>query len=701
MAGTMLGTAYVQIEPSAKGIKGSISNVLGGEAQAAGTSIGGKIGAFAKKAIIAAGIGTAAVKGIKAAMGEGAKLQQSYLGGLDTLYGDAAEAARAYAREAASAGISMNNYSEQAVSFGAALKNAFGGDVTKAAKAANTAILDMADNSAKMGTDITSVQMAYQGFAKQNYTMLDNLKLGYGGTKTEMERLLADAEKLSGQTYSIDNLGDVYEAIHVIQGDLGLTGVAAAEASETFSGSFAAMKASAANFMGSLALGKGVESSMSQLISSASTFFFKNFLPMLGTIAKSIPKALLTALKKGLPALVKGVISLIKNLTKSIEKFADGVTGSSVAQWASKNVPRILEAGAKLMLSLVKAIIINLPKIIAAIGKVALAILTGLGSTLWNKVKDLFVKGWNAVITVTTTFLTNVKTKITAGFNAVKTAISNAVNAIKTKISTTFTAIKTNITTIWTAIKTNISNIVTAIKTKISNTWTSIKTSVSNAVSSIKTKVSSTFSAVKANVSSVWNSIKTAITSPITSAKSTLSSIVSTIKSTVSGAFNGISSKVRAAFDAVKTAITSPLETAKSTVSGIISTIKGWFPLSIGKIFSGLKLPHFGLSWSSKDFGPLGTVSYPTGLSVSWYAKGGIVDGATILSGIGLGEAGPEAILPLNPFWKKMDEIANNVHGGNTINIYVNGSDKDPREIAEEVKRVLIRDVNSRRLAWQ
>lgn len=175
MAGTTLGTAYVQIVPSAQGIKGSISNVLDGEAQSAGTSAGLKIGSFAKKAIAGAAIGAVFVKGMKAAMDEGAKLQQSYLGGVDTLYGEAADSVRAYAREAAAAGISMNTYSEQAVSFGAALKKAYGGDVKKAAEAANTAIKDMADNSAKMGTDINSVQMAYQGFAKQNYTMLDNL----------------------------------------------------------------------------------------------------------------------------------------------------------------------------------------------------------------------------------------------------------------------------------------------------------------------------------------------------------------------------------------------------------------------------------------------------------------------------------------------------------------------------------------------
>jgi phage-related protein len=243
---------------------------------------------------------------------------------VDTLYGEAADGVRAYAREAAQAGISMNDYSEQAVSFGASLKQAFGGDVTKAAEAANTAILDMADNSAKMGTDITSVQMAYQGFAKQNYTMLDNLKLGYGGTKSEMERLLADAEKLTGVHYDINNLGDVYAAIHAIQGDLGLTGVAAAEASQTFSGSFNAMKASAQNLLGSLALGQNVGPAMTQLAQSVSTFFFGNFIPMIGTLVKSLPTAILAFLQTGLPLLVSGISNLLTSLATNITNFANG-----------------------------------------------------------------------------------------------------------------------------------------------------------------------------------------------------------------------------------------------------------------------------------------------------------------------------------------------------------------------------------------
>lgn len=165
-----LGKAYVQIVPSAKGISGSISKELGGEASSAGKSAGLNIAGAIKGAIAAAGIG----KALKSTLEASGNLQQSF-GGLETLYGAAADSAKKYAVEAAQAGISANSYAEQAVSFGAALKQAFEGDTVKAAEAANTAILDMADNSAKMGTDITSIQTAYQGFAKQNYTMLDNL----------------------------------------------------------------------------------------------------------------------------------------------------------------------------------------------------------------------------------------------------------------------------------------------------------------------------------------------------------------------------------------------------------------------------------------------------------------------------------------------------------------------------------------------
>lgn len=290
---TKLADAYIQIIPSAQGIKGSIASELNGEANSAGASAGASIASKIKGAIAAAGIGAAIASTVKSALDEGGKLQQSF-GGLDTLYGDAAEAAKEYAYMAAQAGISANDYAEQAVSFGAGLKQAFGGDSQKAVEAANTAIMDMADNAAKMGTPIENIQNAYQGFAKSNYTMLDNLKLGYGGTKTEMERLLADAEKFSGVKYDINNLGDVYDAIHVVQSELGLAGVAAEEAQGTLTGSFASMKAAASNLLADMALGESVGPDLVALANNTKNFLFGNFLPMVGNVFKSVPQLVKT-----------------------------------------------------------------------------------------------------------------------------------------------------------------------------------------------------------------------------------------------------------------------------------------------------------------------------------------------------------------------------------------------------------------------
>ena len=338
-AGT-IAQAYVQILPSAEGIKGSLTQVLGGEAESAGTSTGSALAGKIKAAIAAAGIGAAVTKGLKEAISAGADLQQSYMGGVDTLYKEAADSVRSYADEAAKAGISANDYSEQAVSFGASLKQAFGGDAVKAAEAANTAIMDMADNSAKMGSDVGSIQYAYQGFAKQNYTMLDNLKLGYGGTKTEMERLLSDAEKLHTQTtgeathYDISNLGDVYAAIHDVQQNLGLTGVAADEASTTFSGSLGAMKASAENFAGALTLGQNVQPALEQLLSSAETFFTGNMLPMLGTIGESLVQSAPVIVDKVGQLLQMGGQKIVEYAPQAIayggqliDQFISGMTG--------------------------------------------------------------------------------------------------------------------------------------------------------------------------------------------------------------------------------------------------------------------------------------------------------------------------------------------------------------------------------------
>lgn len=394
---TELGKAYVQIIPSAKGISGSISSALSGESTSAGKSAGLNIAGAIKGVIAAAGIGAA----LKSALEAGGDLQQSF-GGLDTLYGDAAKAAKDYAVEAAKAGISANDYAEQAVSFGASLKQAFGGDTVKAAEAANTAIMDMADNSAKMGTDITAVQTAYQGFAKQNYTMLDNLKLGYGGTKTEMERLLKDAQKLSGVKYDINNLGDVYSAIHVIQKDLGLTGVAAQEASETFTGSLGAMKAAGQNLLANLTLGEDIGPSLKVLGDSVNSFLFNNLFPMIGNAFKALPN------------LLSGVGDMLIDM---LDKIAE-------------NAGEMARVGVDIIVALVKALIAAAPHLIEAAVNLALELGKALLDTDWLGIaSDLISALKDALSTMANSLLGNSGMEVLGSFlDGITASLPNVLN---------------------------------------------------------------------------------------------------------------------------------------------------------------------------------------------------------------------------------------------------------------------------------
>lgn len=287
---TELGQAYVQIMPSAKGIGKSTNGVLNSELSGVGDSAGEGIGKNLvkgiKKMIAAAGIG----KVLKDTLMEGANLEQS-LGGVEAIFGDAADKVKANARAAfQTAGVSANEYMEGVTSFAASLLNSTGGNAQLAADVADKAFRDMSDNANRFGTDMASIQNAYQGFAKQNYTMLDNLKLGYGGTKQEMERLLKDAQEISGVEYNIDNLADVYTAIGVIQDKLNVTGTTAKEAATTFTGSFNMMKAAAHNLMGSIALGEEIGPALQALTNSIGTFG-KNAVRLLWNIIQNIPSA--------------------------------------------------------------------------------------------------------------------------------------------------------------------------------------------------------------------------------------------------------------------------------------------------------------------------------------------------------------------------------------------------------------------------
>ena len=311
---TELGQAYVQIMPSAKGISGSISNIVSPEANAAGVSagksMGGQLMSTVKKIIIAAGIG----KVFQESLMQGSDLQQS-LGGIETLFKGSANKVKGYANQAyKTTGMSANAYMENVTSFSASLLQSVGGNTSKSADIANMAMIDMSDNANKMGTNMGDIQNAYQGFAKQNYTMLDNLKLGYGGTQAEMKRLLKNATKITGVKYDISNLADVYNAIHAIQGKLDITGTTSKEAASTFSGSMSAMKAAAQNVLGKMALGMDIKSDLAALSSTISTFVFNNAIPMIMNIVTSLPAAIFSFLQSAGPAMVKGGRAMLQNL---------------------------------------------------------------------------------------------------------------------------------------------------------------------------------------------------------------------------------------------------------------------------------------------------------------------------------------------------------------------------------------------------
>lgn len=309
-----LGTLRLGIKVDSDSAKSEL-NQVGGAVEGTGS----KVADLASKAkmMIKAFAAAWAVKEIvklgKAALDAYAKYEQLE-GGVKKLFGEeGSEYIMKYAQNAyKTAGISANEYMEQATSFSASLIKSLNGDTVKAAQITDMAIQDMADNANVFGSDMASIQQAYQGFAKGQYTLLDNLKLGYGGTKTEMERLLEDAEKLSGQEYDISNLNDVYEAIHVIQQEMEITGTTAREAASTIEGSTAQMKASWQNLLTAIGRGKGVEEAVD------------NFIKSLGTVAKNVGPVAVRIMQALALALVKAGFYLVQAGAKAMKQFVQG-----------------------------------------------------------------------------------------------------------------------------------------------------------------------------------------------------------------------------------------------------------------------------------------------------------------------------------------------------------------------------------------
>lgn len=425
---TELGKAYVQIVPSARGISGSITKELSGEADRAGRSAGSKIVGAIKGVLATAAIG----KAIGASLSEGAALQQS-LGGVETLFKGSADKVKKHAEEAyRTTGLSANAYMENVTGFSASLLQSLGGDTEKASKISNMAMIDMADNSNKMGTAMGSIQDAYQGFAKQNYTMLDNLKLGYGGTKTEMERLLADATKLTGVKYDINNLSDIFEAIHAIQDEIGITGTTVLEAEETFTGSFNAMKAAAQNVLGTLALGEGLRPALEGLAQTVATFLFGNFLPMVTTILTSLPSAIAIFFQTAAPLFMEAGGQFLANLSTGISTGLPTLMAqitaivTNIGTWLTTSFPVIMQKGVELITNLLSGIVSAIPTVLNGIGTLITSIITTIGTL----VPILFAQGVELITQFATGILQNLPGQITSVGDSLNSNFQTILDAV-------------------------------------------------------------------------------------------------------------------------------------------------------------------------------------------------------------------------------------------------------------------------------
>lgn len=374
-----LGKAYVQIIPSAEGISGKIKSALGNAPSEAGSSGGlamGKNLVSALKGVIAtAGIG----KMLKDTIMEGAKLEQS-LGGVETIFKESNDIVVSNAKNAfKTVGMSANDYMENVTSFGASLLQSLDGNTQFAANTANMAMTDMSDNANKMGTSMESITNAYQGFAKQNYTMLDNLKLGYGGTKAEMERLLRDAEEIEGYklgSMDVSNFADIVEAINIVQNELGITGTTALEAEKTISGSFNSLKASALDLMAALTLGMDIKEPMANLVQTTVTFLFNNLLPAVVNVIKLLPSAVAEGVYASYDQLRSSGFDIVNfidtAMTEYIPNMIDTIRTAllGIIGKISESLPNILDRGKEIMISLITGILNNIPAVIETMATV-------------------------------------------------------------------------------------------------------------------------------------------------------------------------------------------------------------------------------------------------------------------------------------------------------------------------------------------
>ena len=608
---TELGKAYVQIIPSAKGISGMIQKEIGGEVASAGVSAGESLGSKMVGAIsgviAAAGIG----KAFSAAISEGAALQQS-LGGIETLFKGSADKVKGYANEAyKTTGLSANAYMENVTGFSASLLQSLGGDTNKAAETANMAMIDMSDNANKMGTSMESIQMAYQGFAKQNYTMLDNLKLGYGGTKQEMQRLLADAEKLTGVKYDINNLSDVYNAIHAIQENLDITGTTAKEAASTFSGSFESMKAAAQNVLGKIAIGENVTPALQSLLETTKTFLFGNFLPMVGNILSGLGVVLTHGLSDIASQLFgdafgSAVFDQVSHVTGIFETFFDMIFGSmdKEANFEILDALGFSEDAANQIINIADNIRVTFENIGSAIGDVLGIVGDFVGDLLGIKDGEQGVNLLGFAFETLTGFLreaSGIIKEITSFFkenqlaaDLLKTAVvALGIGFPVAKIATFIQGLG-GLPGIFTIVQTAISGFATSAMAAISSiplvgwiaaavaalAWFFTQTETGKAIlQDFMSWLSETWSAIAPILTEVWNGMVEAATTAWNAMVEFVSPIIQSVVDFIKSVWDGISQwwsenqgLIQQTFETVWNAIQTVIQTVMPIIQSIIET---------------------------------------------------------------------------------------------------------------------------------
>lgn len=491
----------------------------------------------------------------KAAYSEGAALEQS-LGGVETLFKDNADTVKKYAADAfKTAGLSANDYMEQVTSFSASLLQSLGGDTAATAEAANQAIIDMSDNANKMGTSMDRITDAYQGFAKQNYTMLDNLKLGYGGTKTEMERLLADAQELTGVEYDISNLADVYEAIHVIQTELGITGTTAKEAEQTLSGSFAAMSSAAKNVLGNLTLGEDLTDEVDALKDSVSTFA-DNLIPAVGNIIS------------GLPTLVDGAVDIAADLAPRI------------GQAIQDNIGSVIDAGESLIMGVVTGIDAGLPDVIDG----ALDIIDGIGSTITDDASTLTKSGVNIMSTLAEGLIRG-NTLISDTFLDISSEIASSLAQVDW--DETFAGITDAITDAYSGyrisgIASQFGEIIASLGTAVTNALPALLGSGTEIISAIASGISESMptiiSTAQTFVATVASTIATNLPTLINSGRSLLSTVISGVQENLPLLMGVGQNIISYAVSGIQEGLPTLLSTAQSLATSIISGVTEMLP---------------------------------------------------------------------------------------------------------------------------